>query len=42
MIGIECGSHDLHQLWTSTYVSTVVDSPSLIHAQLDHSNIIKL
>nr|KYP47699.1 Retrovirus-related Pol polyprotein from transposon TNT 1-94 [Cajanus cajan]KYP65370.1 Retrovirus-related Pol polyprotein from transposon TNT 1-94 [Cajanus cajan] len=42
MIGIGCESHGLYHLRTSAPAGLVVDSPSLIHAQLSHPSLAKL
>ena len=42
MIGIRCESHGLYHLRTYALVSTVMDSPSLLHAQLGHPSLAKM
>ena len=42
MIGTKCESHGLYHLRSSAYVGTVMDSPSLIHAQLGHPSFAKM
>jgi len=42
MIGSRCESYGLYHLWTSTNVGTVMDFPSLLHAQLDRPSLAKM
>ena len=42
MIGTGYESHGLYHLRPSTYVGAVMESPSLIHAQLGHPSLAKL
>ena len=42
MIGIGCESHGLYHLHPSTHVGVVMESPSLLHAQLSHPSLAKL
>jgi len=42
MIGIGCESHGLYNLRTSAHVGMVMESPSLLHAQLGHPSLIKM
>jgi len=42
MIDIRCESHGLYHLRTFSHVDTVMDSPSLIHAQLGHHSLAKM
>jgi len=42
MIGIGCESHGLYHLQTFTHVDTIMDSPSLIHAQLVRPSLAKM
>jgi len=42
MIGTGCESHGLYHLQTSVHVGTVMNSPSLLHAQLGHPSLVKM
>jgi len=42
VIGTGCESHGLYHLRPSTYVGAVMESPSLLHAQLGHPSLAKL
>jgi len=42
IIGTGCESHGLYYLRTSPHVGTVMDSPSLLHAQLGHPSLAKM
>jgi len=42
MIGTGCESHGLYCLRTSAHVGMVIDSPSLLHAQLGHLSLAKM
>jgi len=42
MIGPGCESHDFYHLRTSAHVGTIMDFPSLIHAQLGHPSLAKM
>jgi len=42
IIGIGCESHGLYYLRTSSHVGTVIDSPSLLLAQLGHPSLAKM
>jgi len=42
MIGTRCESHGLYHLRTSAHVGIVMDSPSLLHAQLGHPSLVKM
>jgi len=42
VIGTRCESHGLSHLRPSTHVSAVMESPSLLHAQLGHPSLAKL
>jgi len=41
-IGTECESHGLYELQIFAHVGTIMDSPSLIHARLDHPSHAKM
>jgi len=42
IIGTGCESHGIYYLRTTAHVSTVMDSPSLLHAQLGHPSFAKM
>jgi len=42
MIGTGCESHGLYHLRPSTHISTIMESPSLLHAKLGHPSLAKL
>ena len=42
MIGTRCESHGLYQLQTFAHVGAIMDSKSLIHAQLGHASLAKM
>jgi len=42
MIDIECESHGLYHLQTFAHVGMVMDSLSLLHAQLGHHSLAKM
>jgi len=42
VIGTGCESHGLYHLRPSTHIGAVMESPSLLHAQLGHSSLAKL
>ena len=42
MIGTGCESHGLYHLRPSTHVGAIMESPSLLHAQLGHPSLAKL
>ena len=39
---IGCESHGIYHLRPSTHIGVVLESPSLLHAQLDHPSLAKL
>ena len=42
IIGTEYESYGLYHLQTSTHIGTIMDSPSLLHAQLCHPSLAKI
>ena len=42
MIDTGCESHGLYCLRTSAHIGMVMDSPSLLHAQLGHPSLAKM
>jgi len=42
MIDIGCESHGLYYLQTYAHVGTIMDFPSLLHAQLGHPSLVKM
>jgi len=42
IIGTGCESHGIYYLRTTAHVGTVMDSPSLLHAQLGHPSLAKM
>jgi len=42
IIGTECESHGLYYLRTTAHVGTVMNFPSLLHAELGHPSLAKM